>query len=153
MSTTFLTMTSSAPIVPLSASKTPSGAGLKASFTQYGGCKTKTVACGFFGGFNAAVSQNLFGAAPGDGPGPACHSCYSLSSSTAGTKSIVVKVNNLCPAIGNEAMCAQNGMSGTNSVGANVNFDLCEDDGSSAAFFGSSGLGMTTGVATPVACP
>ena len=34
-STTFLTMTSSAAIVPLSASNTASGAGLKASFTQY----------------------------------------------------------------------------------------------------------------------
>lgn len=35
MSTTFLTMTSSAAIVPLSGSNTPSGVGLKASFTQY----------------------------------------------------------------------------------------------------------------------
>ena len=139
-STTLATLAPSADSagVPASKSSIPSGAGLKASFTQfvfhffvvwkllvrqadlayrYGGCKSNTVACGFFGGFNAAVSQNLFGAGPGDGAGPACSTCYSLSSSTAGTKSIVVKINNLCPAVGNEAMCAQNGMSGTNSVG------------------------------------
>ena len=94
----------------------------------------------------------FLGVGLGHGAGPACNTCYSLSSSTAGTKSIVVKVNNLCPALGNEAMCAQKGISGTISIGkchlarvfkdwltassegANVNFDLCEDDGSSAAF-------------------
>ena len=91
---------------------------------RYGGCKSTIVACGFFGGFNAAVSQNLFGAGPGDGAGPACNTCYSLRSSTAGTKSIVVKINNLCPAVGNEAMCAQNGMSGTNSVGMCQHYPL-----------------------------
>ena len=35
--------------------------------------------------------------------------------------SIVVKVNNLCPASGNP-LCAQNGLGGTNQYGANVNF-------------------------------
>ena len=46
-----------------------------------------------------------------------CGKCWSLSSSTAGTKSIKIIVNNLCPAQGNGAMCAQSDKSAKNSVG------------------------------------
>ncbi|MCJ1327190.1 hypothetical protein MMC10_003857 [Thelotrema lepadinum] len=139
-----------------------------ASFTEYGSgdsvgspnCNTATSACGFFNnpGFNAAASQNLFGVGPGAGAGPGCDTCWSLTPSKdssgnplSGAKSIVVKVNNLCPADGNP-LCSQNGLGGTNSVGANVNFDLCKDDGAAAALFGSSGVGLAVGTATSVSC-
>jgi len=105
----------------------------KATFTAYGdgdtfgsgNCNTNSVACGFFDnpGFNAAVSENLFGVTSGQGAGPACGTCWQLSvtgdekgNPVSGGKSIVVKVNNLCPAAGNP-LCAQQGMSGTNSMG------------------------------------
>ena len=87
----------------------------KASFTEYGSgdqngspnCNTDTTACGFYTspGYSVAVSQNLYGAGPGQGAGPACDTCYKLtietdssgnSVSNAGN-SIVVKVTNLCP--------------------------------------------------------
>jgi hypothetical protein len=60
-------------------------------------------------------------------------------------------VNNLCPAQGNP-LCAQNGLTGTNQYGANVNFDLCSDSGASGAFFGNSGVGLAVGTATEVPC-
>ncbi|MCJ1414485.1 hypothetical protein MMC32_000811 [Xylographa parallela] len=140
----------------------------KASFTKYGqgdqngspNCNTATAACGFYTypGYNAAVSQNLYGVGPGAGAGPACGTCWQLTPKTdssgnalKGAKTIVVKVNNLCPAQGNP-LCAQNGLSGTNQYGANVNFDTCIDDGASAALFGSSGVGLAVGTATKVSC-
>lgn len=140
----------------------------KASFTFYGSgdsfgspnCQTDTTACGFFtNGFNAAVSQNLFGVGPGAGAGPACGTCWKLVGETdssgnplsnAGT-SIIVMVDNLCPAQGNP-LCAQNGLTGTNQYGANVNFDLCKDSGAAAAFFGNDGVGLAVGTATQVSC-
>ena len=153
-------------------STTPaSGGGLtyKASFTHYGAgdsfgspnCNTNTAACFFFTqpGFSAAVSQNLYGAGPGQGQGPACGTCWKLTGQTdssgnslsnAGT-SIVVMINNLCPADGNP-LCSQQGLTGTNQYGANVNFDLCSDSGASAAFFGNSGVGLAVGTATQVDC-
>jgi hypothetical protein len=87
----------------------------KASFTEYGGgdqngsgnCNTITTACGFYTspGYSAAVSQNLYGAGPGQGAGPACDTCYKLTIETDSSgnnvsnagNSIVVKVTNLCP--------------------------------------------------------
>ncbi|MCJ1396926.1 hypothetical protein MMC11_000118 [Xylographa trunciseda] len=140
----------------------------KASFTMYGqgdgnsspNCNTASAACGFYDnpGYNAAVSQNLYGVGPGQGAGPACGTCWQLvpktdSSGNAlkGANTIVVKVNNLCPAQGN-SLCAQNGLSGTNQYGANVNFDTCINDGASAALFGSSGVGLAVGTATKVSC-
>ena len=76
-------------------------------------CNTATVSCGFFSnpGYNAAVSQNLYGAA--SGRTPICGTCWRLhpvsdpnapdpSEPVAGLEEIVVKVNNLCPAAGNE---------------------------------------------------
>ncbi|KAJ9611647.1 hypothetical protein H2200_004831 [Cladophialophora chaetospira] len=153
-------------------STTPaSGGGLtyKASFTHYGAgdsfgspnCNTNTAACFFYTqpGFSAAVSQNLYGAGPGQGQGPACGTCWKLTGQTdssgnklsnAGT-SVVVMINNLCPADGNP-LCSQQGLTGTNQYGANVNFDLCSDSGASAAFFGNSGVGLAIGTATQVDC-
>lgn len=86
----------------------------KASFTEYGSgdqnnsgnCNVATTACGYYTnpGYSAAASQNIFGAASGQGAGPGCGTCWRLTASTdssgnkiSGTKSIVVKVTNLCP--------------------------------------------------------
>ncbi|MCJ1440669.1 MAG: hypothetical protein MMC23_001155 [Stictis urceolatum] len=151
------------PLLPLALAQT-----YKASFTEYGSgdsfgspnCNTATAACGFYNnpGFNAAASQNLFGVGPGAGAGPACGTCYRLTPQTdssgnalRGAKAIVVKVNNLCPASGNP-LCSQNGLGGTNQYGANVNFDLCKDDGAAAALFGGSGVGLAVGTAVKVDC-
>ncbi|KAK0824659.1 hypothetical protein LTR33_017227, partial [Friedmanniomyces endolithicus] len=49
-------------------------------------------------------------------------------------------------------LCAQNGLSGTNQYGANVNFDTCKDSGASAALFGNSGVGLGLGTAVQVPC-
>ncbi|EMC94934.1 glycoside hydrolase family 45 protein [Baudoinia panamericana UAMH 10762] len=145
------------------------GVSYKASFTEYGAgdtfgspnCQTDTAACGFYTspGYSAAVSQNLFGVGPGAGAGPACGTCWRLTIQTDSSgnpvsnagNSIVVMVNNLCPASGNP-LCSQNGLSGTNQYGANVNFDTCIDSGASAALFGNSGVGLGIGTATQVSC-
>lgn len=138
----------------------------------------KTTACGFYTtGYNAAISQNYFGVGPvskhylsiscattdhiiqGAGAGPACGTCYKLTIETdsSGNKvsnagnSIVVEVTNLCPAQGNP-ICSQNGKSGTNQYGANVNFDLCIDSKANTALFGNSGVGLGIGTAQQVAC-
>lgn len=142
----------------------------KASFTHYGSgdawgspnCNTDTAACGFYTnpGFSAAVSQNLYGSASGHGP--ACGECWRLTGETdssgnplpnAGT-SIVVMINNLCPAVANppNPLCTPATTSDTNSLGANVNFDLCSDSGAQTAFFGNSGNGLAIGSATQVDC-
>ncbi|PNS18078.1 hypothetical protein CAC42_4037 [Sphaceloma murrayae] len=141
----------------------------KASFTKYGAgdsfgspnCNTKTAACGFYTqpGYSAAVSQNLFGVGPGAGAGPACGTCWKVTANTDSSgnrlsnagNSIVVQVNNLCPAQGNP-LCSQNGLSGTNQYGTNVNFDLCSDSGAAGALFGNSGVGLAVGTATKVSC-
>ena len=110
----------------------------RASFTQYGegdgwgsaNCNTATAACGFYSypGYNAAVSQNLYGVGPGAGAGPACGTCWHLEPETDssgnelhGTNWITVKVNNLCPAQGNP-LCAQNGLTGVNQYGMRAIF-------------------------------
>jgi hypothetical protein len=109
-------------------------------------------------GYSAAVSQNEFGVGTGAGAGPACGTCWKLTASTdsSGNKKtfgapIVVQVTNLCPSESNP-LCAQNGLSGTNQYGANLNFDLCIDSGASAALFGSSGVGLAVGSAEQVDC-
>lgn len=90
-------------------------------------CNTATAACGWYSnpGFNAAASQNLFGVGPGAGAGPGCGKCFRVTAKTdpydggkalTGTKSIVVKINNLCPADGNP-LCSQSSLSATNSLG------------------------------------
>ena len=129
-----------------------SGSVYKASFTQYGSgdtfgsgnCNVATTACGFYTypGYSAAVSQNEFGVGPGAGAGGACGTCWKLTAETNNNgqqlsnhgNSIVVKVTNLCPAAGNP-LCAQNGLGGTNSLGANLNFDLCIDSHANTALF------------------
>ena len=141
----------------------------KASFTEYGSgdgnnsgnCNVATTACGFYTkpGYSAAVSQNEFGVGPGAGAGPACGTCWRLTAETDSSgkslsnagNSIVVQVTNLCPAQGN-TLCAQNGLSGTNQYGANLNFDLCVDSSASSALFGSSGVGLAVGRAVQVSC-
>ncbi|KDQ15463.1 glycoside hydrolase family 45 protein, partial [Botryobasidium botryosum FD-172 SS1] len=117
-------------------------------------------ACGFYTnpGYSAAASQNLYGAGPGAGAGPGCNTCWRLTGQTDSSgnalrspKTIVVKINNLCPANGNP-LCSQNGLGGTNQYGANVNFDLCKDSGAKAAFLDPSGVGLAVGTATKVDC-
>ena len=147
------------PVLLLSKAKTLFRYGAGDTFGS-GNCNTATAACGFYTspGYNAAASQNLFGVGPGAGAGPACGTCWRLTPQTdtsghalRGAKSIIVKVNNLCPAQGNP-LCAQNGLGGTNQYGANVNFDTCIDDGASGALFGTSGVGLAIGTATKVSC-
>ena len=151
------------------AASSGSGTTYKASFTEYGStdtwgsgnCNVASTACGFYTspGYSAAVSQNEFGVGPGAGAGPACGTCWKLTAETDSSgnalsnagNSIVVQVTNLCPASGNP-LCAQNGLTGTNQYGANLNFDLCIDSGASAALFGSSGVGLAVGSAVQVAC-
>lgn len=126
-----------------------------------GNCNTNTAACFFYTqpGFSAAVSQNLYGVGPGAGQGPGCGTCWKLTAETDSSgnalsnagNSIVVMINNLCPADGNP-LCSQNSLGGTNQYGANVNFDLCRDSGAADAFFGSSGVGLAVGTAQQVDC-
>lgn len=202
-------------ILTLATASTVSAQTYVSSFTQYGSndtfgsgnCATKSTACGFFDspGFNAAASQNLYGAGPGAGAGPACGGCWQLTPETdstgkpiQGANPIIVKVNNLCPSQGNPlcamsgtlpggmststmssmmgeptGMSGMSGMSGkgksgkggkkrvkrsgqqgsaTNSLGANVHFDLCIDGGAASALFGSSGTALAKGHATRVDC-
>ena len=122
-------------------------------------CNIATSACGWYNnpGYNAAVSENLYGVGPGGGAGETCGKCYQLTATSdqAGNPlssggSIIVKVNNLCPKAGNP-LCSQDGLSGTNQYGANVNFDICKDDGAAAHFFGGS-TGMALGHAVEVDC-
>lgn len=76
-------------------------------------CNAATVSCSFYNtpGYNAAVSQNLFGAA--SGKTDTCGTCWQLdpvsnpnaadtTATVAGLKPIVVMVNNLCPASSNK---------------------------------------------------
>jgi len=159
-STAVLSLITSAAAVSYTSTFTEYGAGdARAS----GNCNTATAACGFytFPGYNAAASQNLFGVGDGQGAGPGCGLCWQLTpeffddgkTKITGANSIVVKVNNLCPADSN-VICAQNGLSGSsvNQYNATVNFDLCIDDGAAAQLFGSSGTGLAIGTATQVSC-
>lgn len=110
-------------------------------------------------GYSAALSQNAFGVGPGAGAGPACGTCWKLTAETdsSGNKlsnagnSIVVQITNLCPAQGNP-LCSQNGLTGTNQYGANLNFDLCLNSGANTALFGNSGVGLAVGTAVQVSC-
>ncbi|KAI9758060.1 MAG: hypothetical protein M4579_003191 [Chaenotheca gracillima] len=133
----------------------------KASFTWYGAgdsfgspsCQPIYGACGQIvnSGYTAAVSQNLYGVGPGAGAGPACNTCYSISGQTdssgnilpGGGTTIVVKINNLCPAEGNP-MCSQPDLWSSNQYGAQVNFDLCGDSGAAEGFF-PPGTGIVLG--------
>lgn len=107
------------------------------------------------------MSQNLFGAGPGQGKGPACGTCYRLTVETDATNgnavpnagsSIVVKVNNLCPAGGDDPICAQPDLQTPNSYGGVVDFNLCNDDGAHAALLAPAGVGLARGTAVMVGC-
>ncbi|KAG9755348.1 hypothetical protein KCU73_g5462, partial [Aureobasidium melanogenum] len=62
-----------------------------------------------------------------------------------------VQITNLCPASGNP-LCSQNGLTGTNQYGANLDFDLCINSGANTALFGNSGVGLAVGTAVQVSC-
>jgi len=133
-------------------------AGGSASFTHYSGCNQP--ACGkSASGFTAAVSQLAFGAAPGLGAGDACGRCFAITATadpfspgySGPFKTIVVKVTDLCPVAGNQEWCGQTTSHQTNQHGASMHFDLCDDNGSSNAFF-PSGHGALTGSYSEVSC-
>lgn len=113
------------------------------------------------------MSQSLFGVGPGAGAGPVCGQCFKLTPDAPGSKGIVVKVNNLCPADGNPLCAAPVGesfsffvWSGMCSLGltcweyvdVNVNFDLCKGSGAADALFGDSGTGQINGTYASVPC-
>ena len=82
--------------------------GSVASFTQYGGCRRTSVACGWYSktGYNAAISQAVYGGGPGSGATAECGVCWRLTPDGPGTNEIVVKINDLCPDE-NNPICAQ----------------------------------------------
>ena len=102
--TTSNELSKSAPV----SSSSDNGAGSTASFTQYGGCNTASAACGWYSssGYNAAISQAVYGGGTGSGATAACGVCWKLTPDFPGANEIVVKVNNLCPDEGNP-LCAQ----------------------------------------------
>lgn len=149
-----------------------SAAASTASFTQYSPCDDPSkTSCAWYSssGYNAAISQAVYGGYPGSGPSGACGVCWILTPEYAGANEIVVKVNNLCPDDGN-ALCAQAEsefcyffriLSRKWGIGVadcgflsdvDVNFDLCRDSGAAAALFGSSGTEQVNGTAVVVDC-
>ena len=84
---------------------------------RYNGCGASVACGGAAGGKTAAASQNLFGVGSGAGAGPACGTCWELSSGLAGTAQIIVTVDNLCPADVHNEKCSQSGLGGKNSLG------------------------------------
>ena len=82
--------------------------GSTASFTQYSPCNSPSqTSCGWYSstGYNAAISQAVYGGYPGSGPSAACGVCWLLTPEFPGANAMVVKVNNLCPDGGNP-LCA-----------------------------------------------
>lgn len=121
--------------------------GSTASFTQYGPCNNASLtSCAWYSstGYNAAISQAVYGGYPGSGPSAACGVCWKLTPDNPSANEIVVKVNNLCPDVGNP-LCAQ-------PADVNINFDLCEDSGAAAALFGSTHTQQVNGTAVKVGC-
>lgn len=66
--------------------------------------------------------------------------------------SIVVMVNNLCPATSDNPLCAQPDLQTPNELGGVVDFNLCNDDGAHAALLGPAGTDLARGVAAEVSC-
>lgn len=94
---------------PTSSSSSSNAMGSTASFTQYSPCSDPhKTSCAWYSstGYNAAISQAVYGGSPGSGPSGACGICWKLTPDHAGANEIVVKVNNLCPDEGNP-LCAQ----------------------------------------------
>ena len=84
--------------------------GSTASFTQYGPCNSPSLtSCAWYSksGYNAAISQAVYGGAPGTGASAACGICWKLTPDAPGANEIVVKVNNLCPNDGHNPLCSQ----------------------------------------------
>jgi len=97
----------------------------------------------------AAMSQNYFGAASGQGAGPACGKCYHLhlygdpydSTWCSDSYDIVVKVADLCPyAYPNYGWCPAN-PGDTNQFGAPIHFDMAENTGWVQQILAASGRG------------
>ena len=83
--------------------------GSTASFTQYSSCNSPgSVSCAWYSstGYNAAISQAVYGGSQGSGPSAACGVCWRLSPEYPGANEIVVKVNNLCPDDGKNPLCS-----------------------------------------------
>ncbi|CAD6575344.1 MAG: hypothetical protein ASARMPRED_007193 [Alectoria sarmentosa] len=155
-----------------SSSSSNNAVGSTASFTQYGPCNDPSkTSCAWYSstGFNAAISQAVYGGYPGSGPSAACGICWKLTPDYAGANEIFVKVNNLCPDDQNP-LCAQPAgefflitqtpqlasISGFADFGffpdVDINFDLCEDSGAATALFGSSNVQQVNGTAVIVDC-
>lgn len=93
-----------------------------------GNCNNAQVACDFFSStsYNATISQNVFDVGSDVDVEPACDTCWRLTALTDNNEaslpsrnSIVIKVNNLCPAQGN-SLCSQNGLTGTNQYSESI---------------------------------
>lgn len=131
-----------------SSSSSNNAVGSTASFTQYSPCNDASkTSCAWYSssGYNAAISQAVYGGGPGSGPSGACGVCWRLTPEYAGASPIVVKVNNLCPNDPQNPLCAQ-------PEDVDINFDLCQDSGAAAALFGSSGTQQVNGTAAIVHC-
>ena len=108
-------------------------------------------------GYTAAVSENLFGSLALGKDSPVCGTCWRLdaevdSSDRILNKTIVVMVNNICPAQGNP-LCSQPTLHDKNEWGAAVDFNLCSDSGAADELFGrGTGVGLAVGKATRVDC-
>ncbi|KAI0286102.1 RlpA-like double-psi beta-barrel-protein domain-containing protein-containing protein [Russula aff. rugulosa BPL654] len=127
-----------------------------ASFTQYSGCNEAS--CGVtLSGFSAATNTLAFGAYRASGD--ACGRCFKLTSnhdpytpSFAGPfKTIVVRVNDLCPADSNGEWCGQRVSHPVNQFNMSMHFDLCQDSGAAGAFF-TGGREAMTGTFEEVVC-
>ncbi|KAI9678365.1 MAG: hypothetical protein M1817_006312 [Caeruleum heppii] len=133
--------------------------GMSATFTSYSGCGA-SVSCGPGSAtgsnqYSAAVNQQAYGGMA-SGVGPGCGVCWRINAShDSGNNplggSIVVKVNNECPAAGNDQYCGQTASQPLNQYGGAVHLDLCTDSGASQAIFGGRpGIGF--GTAQIVSC-
>ena len=130
--------------------------------------------------FTAAVSQALYDS---NGPGSMCGTCWKLNDSKSGNTIVVMgmsiyflypssipprgellfdrktnafhlTVTDLCPSGSQNPSCSQTSLTDTNSYGANVNFDLCDDTGAGNALMGANKVteGWSTGTAEEVDC-
>ena len=147
----------------------------KASFTQYGStdtwgsgnCNVATTACGFYTSVRLLLLLFLLS------PFPISFSMLTYLTARLLSRSIpkrirrrhrrrrrpsmrhLLEINRIHRFLWQQfsnPLCAQNGLTGTNQYGANLNFDLCIDSGASAALFGSTGVGLAVGSAEQVDC-
>ena len=122
-------------------------------------------------GFTAAASEFLYfhggagvgsqGNAGGGSGGMSCGTCWKVWGGNDGSGKpiantpIVVLITNECatqPAGEAPNLCSMTSLSETNSLGMNVNIDLCMDSGATQAFWGDPPWGTTTGRAQQVGC-